>query len=240
MSNICIELHYIEYCNVLGMQNIIVIEAINDKEKREELMRRDDVVLLKAYFREPGWSEYNNDKKKFIHYNNKTDIYEVDNIEFVNYEFGKLIEYIENGTERIEMTPELVDDLHPNIANYLLNEFSKHMAVDVDYLRDLTSAAAAFYDHKRDVPLSYVPSEIIEAELAEKFGWTLDEIRSISVEDMERLLVVLNQRNYQEQSAINGGDNNDYIIDENTGMRIIGGKDISPSMRDIIAHRVKR
>jgi len=242
MADICIKLHYLTHRNDLGFEDVIVIEEIEDEAKKKALLENESTVCLKAFFKQLGWSNYNNDKEKFLSYNGHTNMFEVDTIELLNYEFTKLFAYVEDGNNRIEMNPELVEDLHPKIANYLMHQFSQNMSISNEDLYKLSNAVAMFYDQsKNKKDLRHVPSEVIEIELAEKFGWTLNDIRNINVQDMERLLATLNQKGYQEQN-MQGKMNmeSDDIVDQKTGMRIIGGKYASAEMKDAIAHRIKK
>jgi hypothetical protein len=243
MSNICIELHYIQYRNEMGFEDIIIIENVKDEEQKEKLIEKNDVHHVKAYFRDMGWSEFNNDKEKFTEYQGNTNTYEVDGMKLLKYEFQKLFQYIEDNGEKIEITPELFDDIHPKIANYLTGKISTELTVESDELYELANYAANFYsDKKSTADLKHIPSEVIETELAEKFGWSLDEIRNINVQDMEKLLITLNQRNNQERQMyenIGSNSSNDYI-DEKTGMRIIGGQQMTQERKDAIAHRIKK
>jgi len=244
IAQVKIKLHYFEHSNALGFNDIIVVEEIPDKDKQKQLFENDEVKVLTAYFREASWSEYNNDRGRFMAYNPHTNKYEVNVLDLVDFEFQKLLQYIEHDGTKTEMTPELTEELHPTIAGYLVEELSKKFITDQKELSELARLSSQFYGHKNNnTDLKYIPSEVMELELAEKFHWTLEDIRKISVKDMEKIILVMNQKSYEDQNAYGNAQRNnmgDDIVDEESGMRIIGGKHASTKMKDAIAHRIKK
>lgn len=242
MDNFCIELDYVQYKNKLGFEDLVIVNTIDDQGEREELCQKGNLHHLKAYFRELGWSEYNNDKKDFIFYNSSTNTYDLSVLKFLEYEFEKLLVYIEDNNERIDIDASLIEDIHPHIANYLTTELSKKMSVDSKDLYTLANDAANFYSGKKNTSdLMHIPSEVIELSLAERFGWSLTDIENISIQKMEKILVTLNQQSQTQQlNNYNDYGNNEDVIDEKTGMRIIGGQNLSAEARDAIAHRIKK
>lgn len=239
MNMTCVELHYVMHKNKMGFEDVIVVEALEDKKVIDGIYDEDDIHHVKAYFREIGWSEYNDDKKEFTFYNPSSNTYDLDTLKLLEYEFRKLFLYIEDNGERTDITPELIEDIHPSIANYLAAELSKQMSIDSKELFNLAHHAANYYTgDKNTSDLMHVPSEVIELALAERFGWSLQEIEGISISKMEKILVTLNQQTHQERAQYN--NQNSDVIDEATGMRIVGGQQLSVGMKDAIAHRVKK
>jgi len=240
MDIITIEVKYIEYTTPIGMTDLEVVNKNLSSEKLERIQKERSGKMQKiiAYFKKPKWSSYNNDKGKFTEYNPKTNLYELDRIRFMDYQLRNLFLYIEkeNG-EKIDMNESLIDSLNQNVANQLVLELSEYFLLDNEEIKELVSAASKFYKgDRRTQDIKHLPSEIIEVELAEMFNWTLDYIRSIDIQDMEKLMIVLGQRSLIDQQK-NPGNPYD-VVDEKTGMRLVGGQHVSSEMRDKIAHRI--
>lgn len=221
-------MYYIEEINSIGFSNLIVI----DDEDELYVTMKDEIdeskiKTLIAYFQQPVWTEFNNDKAKFTYYDQKNGLYEIDRLEFMDYQFRKLFLKVKVDDKVVEMTEKLIDQLHDKIAGGLISKLGKLFITDDDQMQQISVAASKFYKNRgqnTETTLNYIPSEIIELELAEKFHWTLEYIRSLSIEDVEKIMLIMSQRSMENDVMNNnaGAQNNEDLTD-GSGRKIIGG-----------------
>lgn len=88
---------------------------------------------------------------------------------------------IDDNGNSIPYSPEIIDQLYPVIANYLLDAYENECEMSSKDLESLRRKARLFFDGK---PTQEIPQYIYEHVLAYHYGWTTDEIRNMDYRDV--------------------------------------------------------
>ena len=102
----------------------------------------------------------------------------------------------------LAMTDENVLRLHPSIIEYLLMEYDQTSYLeDQDRKRLALGVDSYVKSSKKGTSTHSPPREMIEAGLYEMFHWTPEVVDKIPYKRLQRLFVVLNQKDASNEAA---------------------------------------
>jgi hypothetical protein len=188
----------------IGKSNTSIKVETDFNKIPEKEQKKFKTVTFKM--RQITWQISNNLMRKCQYRNQQTGADDIDWIGLKEEKLKQIIiswDYKDSNGKDVPVTNEAIMKLHPLVAeevlqqydleSYLSNVEKKNLVLEVDkYVRSSSKGQQGVTP----------PPEIIELSLMEKFGWTPEQIDAIPMKRLQRLFVVMNQRDASAEEAM--------------------------------------
>ncbi len=185
-----IKFHYLEEKTRVADSYVSRFTFIHNKEDFEKYKNNPNIKVLNTGWKVITWSDHNNIYSQCLKYETSPEGVESSNLDFIKYRDMKLKaclkqwDYGDDDSGIIDTT--IINQLHPDVANELLNGFERVTESSDDELKSLEMVAEAFFEGKKSTATP--PPIVYEFFVCKHLYCSFQYVRQLPMLDFVRLL----------------------------------------------------
>ena len=111
-------------------------------------------------------------------------------------------DYVDESGVKVPITDDAIFRMHPTIAEALLSQYDKESYMNETERKDLILEVDRYVKSSTKGQKSSAPQELVEISLFEKFHWTPEDVDRIPMKRLQKIFVVMNQRDASSEEAM--------------------------------------